>query len=45
MRGSPISGKSQVVIGFLRNTGKDPPVGPIASGGRSVQPSVKYVDG
>ena len=32
MRGSPISGKSQVVIGFLRNTGKDPPVGPIASG-------------
>ena len=42
--------KSQVAICFLRNTGKDPlkkqlvPLGSIASPGRSLQPSVKYVD-
>ena len=43
-------GKSQVAIVFLRNTGTDPypplemqmyPLGPIASQGRSVPPSVK----
>ena len=44
------SGKSQVAIGFLRNSGMDPPQeaigpeGPIASRGRSIRPSVKYVD-
>ena len=43
-------GKSQLIIGFLRNSGTAPldnqldPLGPIDSGGRSVQPSVKYVD-
>ena len=40
-----------MAIGFLRNTGTDPlekqldPSGPIASGGRSVRPSLKYFDG
>ena len=45
-------GKPQVAICvcFLRNTGTDPlekqydPSGPIASRGRSIPPSVKYVD-
>ena len=43
-------GKSQVAIGFLRNSGTDPsreaigPRGPIASRRRPVWPSVKYVD-
>ena len=43
------SGKSQVAIGFHRNTGMDPqekqldPLGPIASRGRSILCSVKYV--
>ena len=43
-------GKSQVAIGLLRNTGTDPlekqldPLGPIASQGRFVRPSVKNVD-
>ena len=43
------SGKSQVAIGFHRNTGMDPqekqldPLGPIASRGRSILSSVKYV--
>ena len=37
------SGKSQVTICFLRNTGTDP-LGPIASRGRFVWPSVKYFD-
>ena len=50
--GSP-PGKSQVAIGFLRNSGTDPPPplekqlypsGPIASRGRSVGPFVIYVD-
>ena len=42
--------KSQVTIGILRKTGTDhlekhlDPLSPIASRGRSVQPSVKYVD-
>ena len=42
--------KSQVDIGFLRITDTDPPreaigpFGPIASRGRPVRPSVKYVD-
>ena len=36
-------GQLQVAIGFLRNNGKDP-FSPIASRGRSVRPSVKYVD-
>ena len=42
--------KSQVAIGFLRNSGTDPlreangPMGPIASRERSVRPSVKYVE-
>ena len=42
-------GKSQVASGIFRNTGTDPPreaigtLGPIASRGRSVRPSVKYV--
>ena len=46
--GSP--GKSQVAIGFLRNTGMDltreaiGPEGPIASRGRIVRQSVKYAD-
>ena len=41
--------KSQVTIGFLRNTGTDSleeqldPWGPIVSRGRSVRPSVKSV--
>ena len=41
----PQPGKSQVAIGFLRNSGTDPlekqldPMGPIASKGRSVRPS------
>ena len=35
-------GKSQVAISFLRNNGTDPPQE--ASQGRSVRPSVKYVD-
>ena len=44
------SGKSQVAIGFLRNTGTDPyppfemqmdPLGPFASQGWSVPPSVQ----
>ena len=43
-------GNSHVGIGFLRNTGTDTPreaigpLGPIPSLGRSVRPSVKYVD-
>ena len=44
-------GKSQVGIGFLRNTGTDSPLekqldpmGPIVSRGRYVWPSVKYFD-
>ena len=37
-------GKSQMAIGVLRNTGKDPLQGATASLGRSVRPSVKYVD-
>ena len=28
----------------IRNSGTDPPQGPIASGGRPVQPSVKCVE-
>ena len=46
----PPLGKSQVAICFLRKSGTDPlkkqldPMGPIASRGRSVRPSVKYVD-
>ena len=37
--------KSQVAICFLKNTGMVPlENGPIASWGRSVQPSVKYID-
>ena len=46
----PPPGKSQVAIGFLRNTDMDPPreaigsLGPIASRGRFVWPSVKYAD-
>ena len=45
-RGSepPPLGKSQVVIGFLRNNGTEPPREQIGSRGRFVQPSVKYVD-
>ena len=49
-RGSGPHEKSYVVIGFLRNSNKDHHreaiglSGPIASQGRSVQPSVKYVD-
>ena len=45
-----LPGKSQVAIGFLRNTGTDPlkkkldPLDPTASQGRFVRPSVKYVD-
>ena len=35
--------KSQVAIGFLRNTGTDH-LGPIAFQGRFVHPSVKYVE-
>ena len=39
-RGSgPARGKSQVAIGFLRNTGTDPP-----SRSELLRPSVKYVD-
>ena len=43
-------GKSQMAEGFLRNFGMDPlenqsdPLGPIASRGRSIWPSVKYFD-
>ena len=43
-------GKSEMAIGFLRNSGKDPlqkqldPLGSIVSQRRSVWPSVKYVD-
>ena len=49
-QGSGTPGKSQVAIGFLRNSGTDPlkkqldPSGPIASRGRSIQPHVKYVN-
>ena len=46
-RGPVPPGKSEVAIGFLRNTGTDPSreaLGPIASRGRSIRPSVKYVD-
>ena len=50
-RGPDPQRKSQVAVGFLRNTGTDPrlekqldPLGPIAFRGRSVRPSVKYVD-
>ena len=45
----PTPEKSQVAIGFLRNSGTDPtipqedPLGPIASRERSAQHSVKYV--
>ena len=48
----PPPGKLQVAIGFLTKTGTEPPReaigpiarGPIASQGRSVRPSMKYVD-
>ena len=46
-KGSGPPGKSQVAIGFHRNTGTDPPreaIGPNASRGRSKRPSVRYVD-
>ena len=50
-KGSGPPGKSQVAIGFHRNTSTDPPppppreaIGPNASRGRSKVPSVKYVD-
>ena len=39
--------KSEMAIGLFRNTGTDTPreaIGPIASRGKSVRPSVKYVD-
>ena len=42
--------KSQLTVGFLRNTGTDflekqlDPLGPTASRVRPVRPSVKYVD-
>ena len=48
-----IQSKLQVAMGFLRNTGTDRtreasgptgPTGPLAPRGRSVRPSVKYVD-
>ena len=45
----PPTGKSQALKGFLRNTGTDPPreqldpLGPIASRGGFLQPSVKYL--
>ena len=44
--GAPSPWKSQVAIGFLRNSGTDThrEAGPIASRGRSVYRSVKYVD-
>ena len=47
--GPPSTRKSQVAIGFLRNTGTVPtreagPMGPIASLGRFVRPSLKYED-
>ena len=50
-RGSGPPAKSQVAIGFIRNAGVDTlekqlnTLGPIASQGRFVHPSVKYVDG
>ena len=43
-------GKSEVAIDFIGTTGADPlekqldPLGPIACRGRSVRPSVIYVD-
>ena len=49
-RGSGPSWKTQVAVGFLRNTVTDPlekqfdPLCPIASRGRFVQPSLKYND-
>ena len=48
-RGWLHSGKSQVAIGFLRNSDTDPlekqidPLDPVASRRSSVQPSMKYV--
>ena len=47
-RGSRLPGKSQAAIGFLGNTGTNPPplekqlgpLGPIASGWRFVRPSM-----
>ena len=48
--GLGLSGESQVAIGFLRNTGTNPlekqldPKVTIASKGRSVRPSVNYID-
>ena len=37
---------TKVILGFLRNTGTDPldVLGPIASRGLSIRPSVKQVD-
>ena len=40
----PHPGKSQKAIGFFRNIGTEPPREQIASLGRFVRPSVKYVD-
>ena len=46
----PPPGKSEVAKDFLINTGTDPfekqldPMGPIAARGRSVRPSVEYID-
>ena len=48
--GLHIHEKSEVATSFLKNTGTDPPweaIGPLGSNrffGRSVRPSVKYVD-
>ena len=50
IRTLPFHGKAQATLGFPSNTGTDPLAkqletsGPIASRGRSVRPSVKYVD-
>ena len=46
--GSDPQGKSQVAIGFLRNTGTDPlekqlDLGPVASRGRFVRPSINEI--
>ena len=52
MSGPDSPEKSQLAIGFFRNTGTDPPsleeqfdpLGPNASWGRTIRPSVKYVN-
>ena len=50
IRTLPFHGKAQATLGFPSNTGTDPLAkqletsGPIASRGRSVRPSVNYVD-